>query len=144
MLPASAPLLLTAQDAPPMPKTFASPLPCPTILCRSCGRLGVVSCIPGERFNRFACVSCGEVVPCHGGWARPDDCNRFAASQSALREVGGCLSCGSDVLHPQGDGLEAGNCVNCGRVERVTGSGLRFHRAAGSPALQLLGLPARA
>ena len=126
-----------------MPDTLASPLPCPDILCRSCGRLGVVSCIPGERFNRFGCVTCGEVVPCHGGWARPADVNRFAVDQSALREVGGCLSCGADVLYPQGDLVEAGNCVNCGRVERVTGYGLRFRRAAGWPSLHLLGLPAR-
>lgn len=127
-----------------MPETLASPLPCPSILCRSCGRLGVVSCLAGERFNRFACVTCGEVVPCSGGFARPDDCNGFADQQSALREVGGCLSCGSDVLHPQGEGVEVGECVNCGRVERVTGSGLRFRRAAGWPSLELFGLPARA
>lgn len=125
-----------------MPETIASPLPCPTILCRSCGALGGIACHVGERFNRFACVTCGEVVPCFGGMARPADCNRFADQQSALREVGGCLSCGSDVLHPQGDGVEAGLCVNCGQVERVPGSGLRFRRAAGSPSLQLLGLPA--
>lgn len=127
-----------------MPETLASPLPCPSIVCRSCGRLAVVSCLVGERFNRFACVTCGEVVPCYGGFARPVDCNGFAASQSALREVGGCLSCGSDVLHPQGERVEAGECVNCGRVERVTGSGLRFRRAAGWPSLELFGLPARA
>lgn len=103
-----------------------------------------MSCFVGERFNHFACVTCGEVVPCSGGFARPLDVNRFAASQSALREVGGCLSCGSDVLHPQGEGVEAGECVNCGRVERVTGSGLRFRRATGWPSLELFGLPARA
>ena len=121
-----------------MPNTPET-LPAPSILCRSCGRRGVVSCILGERFNTFVCVTCGEVVPCHGGWARPADCNRFADRHSALREVGGCLSCGSDVHHPQGDGVEAGLCVNCGRVERVAGDGLRFRRAPGWPSLELLG-----
>ncbi len=120
----------------------ATPLPAPGILCRSCGVPGTVSCFPGERFNTFGCITCGEVVPCHGGFARPADCNGFAARQSALREVGGCLSCGSDVLHPQGDGVEAGNCVNCGRVERVPAAGLRFRRAPGWPSLELLGRPA--
>ncbi len=121
-----------------MPNTPAS-LPAPCILCRSCGRLGVVSCLVGVRFNAFVCVTCGEIVPCHGGFARPADCNRFAGPQSALREVGSCLSCGSDVHHPQGDVVEAGDCVNCGRVERVAGEGLRFRRASGWPSLELLG-----
>lgn len=117
----------------------ATALPCPDALCRSCGARGVLSCLLGERFNTFACVTCGVVVPCHGGFARPADCNRFADRQSALREVGGCLSCGSDVLHPQDD-AQGGLCVNCGQVERVPGAGLRFRRAPGWPSLQLLGL----
>ena len=122
-----------------MPEHLTSALPAPGILCRSCGIPGTVSCFPGERFNTFGCITCGEVVPCHGGFARPADCNRFAGSQSALREVAGCLSCGSDVLYPQGDLVEAGNCVNCGRVERVPGIGLHFRRAPGWPSLELRG-----
>jgi hypothetical protein len=114
-------------------------LPAPSILCRTCDRAGVVSYIPGERFNTFICATCDEVVPCHGGFARPADCNRFADRQSALREVAGCLSCGSDVLHPQGEVVEAGLCVNCGTVERVGAAGLRFRRARSWPSLQLLG-----
>ncbi len=113
--------------------------PAPNILCRSCAVPGTVSYIPGEKFNTFDCVTCGDVVPCHGGFARPTDCNLFAGRQSALREVAGCLSCGSDVLHPQGDGVQAGLCVNCGRVERVSTVGLRFRRAPGWPSLELLG-----
>jgi hypothetical protein len=119
-------------------KTMVS-VPAPSIRCRSCDRAGVVSYIPSERFNTFICVTCDEVVPCHGGFARRADCNRFADRHSALREVAGCLSCGSDVLHPQGDVVTGGHCENCGKVERVPAAGLRFRRAAGWPSLQLLG-----
>lgn len=117
-------------------------LPCPGACCRSCGG-NAVSCQQGERFNTFHCATCGEVVPCKGGFARAADINRLADPNdlhAALRAVGGCLSCGCDVVYPRGG--SAGLCVNCGEVEAVAGGGLlRFRRAPGSPSLQLLGKP---
>jgi hypothetical protein len=60
------------------------------------------------------------------------------------------LSCGCDVFYPllvkakPGQQLfDRGDCVNCGRVERVTpetDTSPRFRRAPGWPSLQLLGV----
>jgi hypothetical protein len=65
-------------------------LPAPGILCRSCGIPGTISYVPGEWFNTFACVTCGEVVPCHGGFARPAAGLRFrrAAGWPSLQLLG--------------------------------------------------------
>lgn len=120
--------------------------------CLSCGGHFVV-CLPGDYLHSFHCSACGEVVPCEDGFARAQDFDRFSVVRRGVkgcRAVAGCLSCGSDVLFPvlvkakPGHQLfDRGDCVNCGRVERVTpetDTSPRFRRASGWPSLQLLGV----
>ena len=67
--------------------------------------------------------------------------HRMANAQLCDQSVDRCkLHAGSPAAIAQLGGVDR---VNCGRVEHVTGSGLRFRRAAGWPPLQRLGLPAR-
>jgi hypothetical protein len=97
--------------------------------CLSCGGHTVI-CLPSDRLNSFTCSACGQVVPCEDGFARAQDFDRFSVVRHGVkgcRAVAGCLSCGCDVLYPvlvQPEAaplpIEAGDCVNCGRVKRVT------------------------
>ena len=120
--------------------------------CLSCGGRSVV-CLPGDRCSTFNCSACGEVVPCEDGFARAQEYNRLSVARRGVkscRAVAGCLSCGCDVFYPllvkarPGHQLfDRGDCVNCGRVERVTPETdtlPRFRRASGWPPLQFLGV----